>query len=165
MAVDKLTLYWDKKTKAKLLFLKNKYKLSVSTILDILLNTDIYKCNYLTNKYIFKYAERERTTIKPKCELNKSIKEKTKAVNNIAYIYCHGEFSLYADLIMEELKILEDKKGEMKPKIINDYLNHVQKELETRTDIYYLYNETTRNQIKFYKENAEYLKKISKGKE
>lgn len=158
----RISLYWDKITKQKLLFLKNKYKLSISTILDILINTDIYKCDYLKNKNFYKYEKKERTTIKPKFQLELSVNEKTKITNNIAFLYCHGEFGKYADLIIEQLGIKEDKKNEIKNKIINDYLNHVQKELETRTDLYYLYNETTRNQIKFYKENKEYLKKISK---
>jgi hypothetical protein len=65
---------------------------------------------------------------------------------------------------MKALGIKEEKKGEMKNKVITDYLNTIQREWENRIDMYYLYNETTRNQIKFIKENKDYIEKLQKGK-
>lgn len=162
----KIMLFWDNTTKTKLLALKYKYKLSISTILDILINSDVYTGESMCKEKLFKNkSETYRTSVKPRIN-NKAItmKERNIAINNFAYMYAHKEYAIYAEKVMEKMAIKEEFKEETKNKIITTYLNTVQKELESRIDSFYLYNETTRNQIRFIKDNPEYVKKLSRGK-
>ena len=164
MKAEKLTLYLNKEELKTFLYIKNKNKLSFSTIIDILVSSDIYKGDLWKEKYIFSTRDRNRTSVKPRMLDIYSTNQKTKIINNLVHIYINRDFGIYADETMKALGIKEEKKGEMKNKVITDYLNTIQRELENRIDMYYLYNETTRNQIKFIKENKDYIEKLQKGK-
>lgn len=165
MKAEKLTLYLNKEELKKFLYLKNKNKLSFSTIIDILVNNDLYNGDLWKEKYIFSTKDRKRTSVKPRMLDIYSTNQKTKIINNLVHIYINKNFSIYADETMKALGVKQEKKAETKNKVITDYLNTIQKELESRVDMYYLYNETTRNQIKFIKENKDYIEKLQKGKQ
>lgn len=134
------------------------YLLSLSTIADILYNSNPYLVSAgLKDNYIFKKENLKATTIKPRItQLEKmNLKNYSTIISNILYIYATKNFNEITKIFIKNN--YEEK--EIKKKI-DKWLSKVDKELKTRKDKFWNYNAQARNMTRFIKYNKDYAKKL-----
>jgi hypothetical protein len=138
--------------------LSNIYLLSLSTIADILYNSNPYLIAAgLKEEYIIKKDNIKATTIKPRItQLEKfNLKDYSKVISNILYIYATKDFKEISKIFIKN----NYNQSEIKKKI-DKWLSKVDKELKTRKDKYWNYNAQARNMTRFIKYNKDYAKKL-----
>lgn len=154
----KVYIYMNNEVKNFYKKISNIYLLSLSTIADILYNSNPYLVAAGTKEdYIFKKDNIKATTIKPRItQLEKfNLKNYSKVISNILYIYATKNYNELAKVFIKNN--YEEK--EIKKKI-DKWLSKIDKELKTRKDKYWNYNAQARNMTRFIKYNKDYAKKL-----
>lgn len=154
---NKRYFYTDACIRETLNALKNKYSLSWSTIIDILVNQHPAMCLNLKDKYLQgKNCTTKTTTIKPKLISWNECDQNNYAImlSNITYIFAYKKW----DLLFENMNYEDKKREEEKTK----YINKVYSELDKREDKFYDYNDKTRNFTRFIKKNKKYVERLLK---
>lgn len=143
-----INIYINKKDRHRILKMKQKYCLSLSTICDQII-FPIWKAidtqeamEKFTKTYLYKTDFKEKTSIKPKKTDN--FKISPKIYTNAIKMFINNDYSL----------VIKDK----------DRINRLRSELDTilnkTFDEYWNFNEISRTQIKFIKENKSYVRKL-----
>lgn len=158
MKNNRINIYIAKEDRKKLDELKVKYKLSLTTIVDILIyiTLDCLKLN--ANKETLTkfttqtlYVKGDKTSIKIprtyKKDKNFDDLDKNKFANNCLNVYIKKEIHLY----ITNADILNGKYG---------YWNRINEEMQKRNDPRWQYNEKLREQVTIVKQNKDYFKKL-----
>lgn len=158
-----VNIYLSQETKEKLKEISNRFKVSISTITDVIINQNGLIGHYLNmtkGKAFTDYIDKQdliKTSIKPKGKtekifnyFNETEKPRSKSdigrlISNILYSY-----------IKKDYVMLTNKENITKLK------QDIGNELAKRKEQYWNYNTTIRQNIRFYKENKDYLERISK---
>lgn len=144
-----INIYLNGETLKKCKEYQNKYKVSLSTLANEIVNRYwIFKAcqTLLTIEYICKTQDKKRTTIKPKNDM-------FKINENVSMIYSNALFIFMTK--QEKLIGL----GEMKEKVRNEIYNALQEKRE----IYWNYNDQIRNTRRMIKSNPEYWERVIKA--
>ena len=158
MKNNKINVYIAKEDRKKLDEIKVKNQLSLTAIVDILIEItyDCLKLNCneetmkkITNMYV--YQRGNKTSIKiPRSYKRNTMYEtvdKSRFASNCLNIYLKKEINIF----IKNKDILEGKYG---------YWNRINQEMKNRHDPKWQYNENLRNQVNIVKQNKEYFKKI-----
>ena len=154
MSRKTINIYLSKEDKRKIDALKVKYQLSLTTIIDILadVTNDTLKLEnnedliYRIQNISMYQAENKTSVKEPKCFGRLEIENKNKYANNILHIYLNNEIGK----LITHSDLITGKYG---------YWNRINKEMQTRKDNWWQYNETLRLQRRILRENKEYFKK------
>ena len=157
MKNNKINVYIAKEDRKIIDQLKVKYHLSLTTIVDILieitydclkLNADKETTERFTTSYL--YIRGNKTSIKIprhyKLDQYENV-DKSRFASNCLNVYLKHEINLF----ITNKDILEGKYG---------YWNRINNEMEKRYDNRWQYNENLRNQVNIVKQNKEYFRKI-----
>lgn len=158
MKNNRINVYIEKDDRKKIDDLKVKYKLSLTTIVDILIEVtyDCLKLNCnedILNKFIKQnlYVQGNKTSIKMPRSYRKNKEyenvERNKYANNCLNAFIKKDIVKF----IQNKDILEGKYG---------YWNRINQEMKKRYDPKWQYNENLRNQITIVKQNKDYFKKI-----
>ena len=148
-----INIYTNKEERKLIDSLKVKYQLSLTTIVDILCEIT-WDCFYLNaDKELFEkiknthlYERSNKTSIKQPRILNKyDLEHPNRFVNNCVHLYLSKDIKKYINK-----DILEGKYG---------YWNRIDKELTTRQDNWWQFNNHIRMQRRMLRENKDYFKK------
>ena len=143
--METLNIYLTKEQKQQVDKLKVKYQLSLTTIVDVLVEITwdclILNCdNELTTRFKEKhiYPLTQKTSIKmPKYLKNKYLEHPNRFANNCLQMYLRHEPTIFL-----KKDVVEGK---------HQYWNRIEKELTKRTDNWWKYNEYIRYQSRMNK--------------
>lgn len=167
MKTERINIYITADEKKQLIQVKNRYKISISTIAQIVYKwygtclEKTLESNYI--EYLTEQDKNEKTSIKPRkklddlpCNYQERKRNWSMIYTNCLKIYIHKSFKQYFK--QENNQASQQLVEEMNAKIHGSIAKQMQ---ETR-DAFYTYNDTLRNNIRAIRENPKLFEKVGK---